>query len=47
MMSMKLSNIAILNVHGVNYCCIICGISKCEAMNLIQNTDLTKTSGIL
>ena len=47
MMSMKLSNIAILNVHGVNYCCIICGISKSEAMNLMQNTDLTKTSGTL
>ena len=28
-------------------CCIICGISKSEAMNLMQNTDLTKTSGTL
>ena len=47
MMSMNLSNIAILNVKGFNYHCIITGISKNEAINLMQNTDLTKKSRIL
>ena len=28
MMSMNLSNIAILNIKGSDYCCIISGISK-------------------
>ena len=39
MMSMNLSDIAILNVKGSNYRCIISGISKSEALNLKQNTD--------
>ena len=43
MMSMSLSNIAILNVHDVDYCCII-RISKSEAVNLLQNFDVTETS---
>ena len=42
MMSMNLSNIAILNIKGVDYCCIISGVSKGEAINLMQNIDLTK-----
>ena len=42
MMSMNLSDIAILNVKGSNYCCVINGISKSEVINLIQNTNLTK-----
>ena len=41
-MSMKLSNITILNIKGLDYCCIISGISKNEAINLMQNADLTK-----
>ena len=41
MISMNLSNIAILNIHGVNYRCIINGISRSEAVNLLQNTDLS------
>ena len=44
MMSMSLSNIAILNIHDVDYCCIIIRISKSEAVNLLQNFDLTETS---
>ena len=40
-MSMYLSNIAILNIKGSNYCCTISLISKNEAINLIQNADLT------
>ena len=47
MMSVNLSDIAILNIKGSNYCCIISGISKNEAINLMQNADFTKRSGIL
>ena len=43
MMSVNLSHIAILDIHGVNYC-IISRISKSEAINLIQNADLTEKS---
>ena len=39
---MKLSDIAILNIKGSDYRCIISLISKNEAMNLMQNTDLTE-----
>ena len=47
MMSMNLSNIGILNIKGSDYCCIINLISKIEAINLMQNVDLTKKSGTL
>ena len=47
MVSMNLSDIAILNIKGSNYCCIISGIIKSEAINLVQNIDLTKKSGTL
>ena len=46
-MSMNLSNIAILKIHGVNYFCIITGIRKSEAVNLLQKSDLNKESGTL
>ena len=42
MMYMDLSDIAILNIKGADYCCIISRISKSEAINLMQNIDLTK-----
>ena len=42
MTSMNLSGIAILNIKSTDYRCIINGISKCEAINLMQNADLTK-----
>ena len=35
---MNLSDFAILNIKGSNYCCIICGIRKSEA----KNTNLIK-----
>ena len=35
MMSMKLSDIAVLNIKGADYCYIISRISKSEAINLI------------
>ena len=41
-MSMNLSDIAILNIKHSDYRCIISLISKNEAINLIQNADLTK-----
>ena len=47
MISMNLSDIAILNIKGSDYCCIINFISKNEAINLMQNTDLTEKSGTL
>ena len=39
MMSMSLSDIAILNIKGSDYRCIISLISKIEAITLMQNTD--------
>ena len=42
MMSINLSDIAILKIKMANYSCIITGISKSEAINLIQNINLTK-----
>ena len=47
MMFMKLSHIAILNIKGFGYCCIISLISKNEAIKLMQNADLSKKSGTL
>ena len=47
MMSMNLSDIAILNTKSVSYCCIISGIIKSEAINLLQNIDLTNKCGTL
>ena len=45
LMSMNLSDIAILNIKGSDYCCIISLISKNEAISLPQNADLTEKSG--
>ena len=39
---MNLRDIAILNIKGSDYHCIISLISKNEAINLMQNADLTK-----
>ena len=41
MMFISLSDIVILNIKGGYYCCIISGINKNEAINLMQNIDLT------
>ena len=46
-MSVNLSDIAILNIKSSDYCCIINLISKDEAVNVLQNPDLTKKSGTL
>ena len=44
MISMNLRDIAILNIKSADYCCIVGGISKSEAINLMQNIDLTEKS---
>ena len=40
LMSMNLSDIAILNIKGSDYHCIISRISKNKAINLLQNLKL-------
>ena len=47
MMSMNLSDIAILNIKSVDYHCIISRISKNEAINVMQNANLTEKSRTL
>ena len=47
MMPMNLSNIAILNIKGADYCCIISGTSKREVRKLMQNIDLARISRTL
>ena len=46
-MSMNISDIAILNIKVSDYCCIISGISKSNAINLMQNVDLTEMPNII
>ena len=46
-MSMNLSDITILSIKRSDYRGIISGISKTEAINLMQNTELTEKSGTL
>ena len=41
-MSINLRNIAILNMKGSDYCCIISLISKNAAIKLLQNANLTE-----
>ena len=41
------SDIAILNIKGSDYRCIISLVSKYEAINLLHNADLTEKSGTL
>ena len=47
MMSVNLSDIAILNINGVDYRCIITGITKSETVNLLQKADLKEKGGTL
>ena len=44
MMSMNPNNGAILTITGIDYRCIINWISKSEAVNLLQNDDLSDKS---
>ena len=47
MMSINLSDIAILNIKGSDYRCIISLISKNEAIKLMQNVVLTEKNRTL
>ena len=47
MMSIKFSNITILNIKGSDYLCIISLISKNDSTNLMQNSDLIEKSRVL
>ena len=47
MMSMNFCDIAILNIKGSDYLCIINRISKSEVINLMQNIDFTGKRGTL
>ena len=44
MMSIDINSIATLNIHGVDYCCIINRITKSETVNLLRSVDLSKKS---
>ena len=45
MISVNLSDITILNIKGSDYHCISSLISKKEAINFLQNANLTEKSG--
>ena len=47
MISINLSDIAILNIKGSDCHCIVILISKNEVINLMQNADLIEESGTL
>ena len=47
MMSMNIRNIVILKIKNADYRCIITGISKSEAIILLQNINLTEKSRTL
>ena len=47
MISISINSTAILNIHSVDYRCIIIGISKSEATNLLKNVDLSESCGSL
>ena len=40
MLSVNISNIAIITIKNVDYCCIIHNISKSEANNLLESSVL-------
>ena len=47
MMSINLSNIAILNIHGFDYRCFINGFSKREVMSILKTSKVNGKSGTL
>ena len=47
MTSVNLNDIVILNTNDADYGFIINGIRKSDAVNLLQNTDLTEGRGVL
>ena len=47
MMSINLSDIAISKINVADYRCIISQITKIEAINILQNVDLSEKNGTL
>ena len=47
MMSIDLSDIAVIKIKNADYCCNIAGISKTEAIKFLQNMDLIENSRTL
>ena len=47
MISVNFSDTAILKIKNADYCCIINKISKSEAINSMENIDLTEKCGTL
>ena len=47
MTSVDIKRIALLNIHGLDYRCIINKISKIEAISILKNADLTEKIGAL
>ena len=39
---MNCNDIAVLNIHGVDYRCIVSKINKSEAINILENADSSK-----
>ena len=47
MMSIDINSIAILNIHSVDYCCIVVGVTESEALNLLRKAGLSEKSDSL
>ena len=47
MIFIKLNEINISSIKDADYCCIIDGISKSNAVNLLQNADLPEKRNII
>ena len=45
--SINLNGITILNINGADYCYIINGIIKKDALNLLKNSELTEKRSII
>ena len=46
-MYISINGIAILNIHGVDYCCVTVGTSISETINLFKNSDFRENTGSL
>ena len=47
MLCLNISDIAIINVKGVDYCCIIQDINKSEAISLLKNHSVLDDCGYI
>ena len=46
-MSTDIKSVVVSNIHDVDYCYIMAGITKSEAINLSTNGNLSEESGSL